>query len=194
LTGETKRDFYQSAILKDVREIVVNIREEKTYSKYQRTPPLLPNRVELLSTHDKSDHEINDIETDGFVKVICKILSFATLNDPHYGFIIRDKYGSDIYGVSTASLNITTSPHYKGEIVTAICSLHLPLSPGDYSICFGVANGACDLGVFEEYCLFIQDVAMIKIIQKSEKPRFGGLVNLNAKMDINKELNKQNIE
>jgi lipopolysaccharide transport system ATP-binding protein len=202
--GEPKDvvDFYQNMMLKKMHQGCneVNIKRGKNdlskNTKNNCRSGISTNQVEILSVNvfDKFDHEINYFETDGFVKVVSKILSFTTLNDPHYGFIIRDKYGLDVYGASTESLNITTTPQHKGEIITAICSLNLPLSPGDYSICIGVANGACDFGIFEEYCLFIQDVAMIKIIQNSKKTRFGGLVNLNAEMDILKEINKQNTE
>lgn len=203
-SGEPKDvvDFYQNMILKKMHqgENEINIKREKNdlskNIKNNFRSGISTNQVELLSVNifDKFDHEINCIESGGFVKVVSKIRSNTTLNDPHYGFVIRDKYGSDVYGASTESLNIATTPHYKGEVVTAVCSLHLPLSPGDFSISIGVANGACDFGIFEEYCLFMQDVIMIKIIQNNKKPSFGGLVNLNAKMDIFKALNKQNTE
>ena len=199
--GEPKTvvDFYQNLMLKKMHQgdIEVSIKRENddpsgNTNHYHRSG-ISTNQVEVLSVKilDEFDREISHIESGGFVKVVSKIRSNATLNDPHYGFCIRDKYGSEVYSASTESLNITTAPQHEGEIITAVCSLNLPVSPGDYSICIGVANGACGSGMFEEYCLFIQDVAMIKIIRNSKEPRFGGIVNLNAKMDILK-FNRQN--
>ena len=200
--GEPKEvvDFYQNMMLKKMHqgEVEVNVKKGKNDSsqnnKNSYRSGISTNQVEVLSVNifDKSNQEINYIESGDFVNVVSKILSFATLDDPHYGIIIRDKFGSEVYGASTESLSLITAPQYKGEIVTAIFSLYLPLSPGEYTICIGVANGACDFGIFEEYCLFIQDIAIIKIIQKHGKSRFGGLVNLNAKMDILKDNDKVN--
>jgi len=164
----------ESDVEKDASgDIEVNIkRRMMTHPEIRITITLgiSTNQVEVLSVKilDEFDREISHIESGGFVKIVNKIRSNATLNDPHYGFSIRDKYGSEVYSASTESLNITTAPQHEGEIITAVCSLNLPVSPGDYSICIGVANGACGSGMFEEYCLFIQDVAMIKIIRNSK--------------------------
>ncbi len=196
-SGEPKDvvDFYQNMILKkthqgDVPVEVCNSKKDpQTINKFDRSPGISTNQVELQSIriYDTSGREITSIESGDSIEVVSKILSRADLTDPHYGIIIRDRYGIEVYGVSTESLNLETSAHKEGEIVTMKCTVSLPVAPGDYSLSVGVANGKFLSGTFREYCLFLLDVIMIKVIHNSNNLKFAGIVNLHAKLEIFKE-------
>jgi lipopolysaccharide transport system ATP-binding protein len=192
--GEPKDvvDFYQNMILKKMHQgdVPVEIKKvKKDISKNEisdQSSGISTNQVELVSIDifDNFDRKISYIESGARVKIVGKILAHTDLKDPHYGIVIRNKLGSEVYGISTESMNIITSPHYNGKIITIICSLDLPLAPGDYAIGMGVGNGKISTGIFKEYCLFLLDVIMVKVIQNSSNVRFAGIVNLDGHLEI----------
>jgi lipopolysaccharide transport system ATP-binding protein len=188
-------DCYQNTILQKMHQgdVPVEINIDK------KNPILLENnksgygistnQVQLLSIKiiDNRGQETSSIKSGETVEIVSRILSRANLSDPHYGIIIRDKYGSEVYGVSTETLNLETLSHNEGKTVTMKCTVTLPLAPGDYSLCIGVGNGKFLPGIFREYCLLLLDVVMIKILQNSDNKRFGGIVDLNARIETFRE-------
>lgn len=192
--GEPKDvvDFYQNMILKKMHQgdVPVEINKvKKDISKNEipdQSSGISTNQVELVSIDifDNFDRKISYIESGKRIKIVGKILAHVDLKDPHYGIVIRNKFGSEVYGISTESLNIITSPHYNGKIITILCSLDLILAPGDYAIGVGVGNGKISPGIFKEYCLFLLDVIMVKVIQNSNNVRFAGIVNLDGHLEI----------
>lgn len=56
--------------------------------------------------------------------------------------------------------------------------IRLPLTPGNYGVCMGVASGGNNLSGFDQYVLNIINAEVLEITGHSDKPRFGGMVDL----------------
>jgi lipopolysaccharide transport system ATP-binding protein len=186
-------NLYQNMMLKKMHqgdsEVEILKKPEIIHDKngFHPSSGITTNQVKLVEVKffDKNQKEITAIESGESLLISCKIFAISSLNLPHYGIQIRDKNGLEIYGVSTESVGITTCPLLMNETITLNCSLRsLPLACGDYSITVGVSSGVCTNGIFMEYCLFSHDVALFKILQRGNKVTFGGMINLDAKLDI----------
>jgi lipopolysaccharide transport system ATP-binding protein len=54
------------------------------------------------------------------------------VENPGFGFMIRDPKGVDMFGISTGGLNYVLRPHRKGEILEGIVEVSMWLTNGDY--------------------------------------------------------------
>jgi len=62
------------------------------------------------------------------------------VEDPAFGFIIRDPRGMDLFGIGTGGLNYIIRPHRKGEILEGRVEVTMWLTNGEYFLSAGVAN------------------------------------------------------
>ena len=144
------------------------------------------DEVQLLdfSLRDENDKEVNYIVSEHVLKICFTVKSTKNLEEPHYGFILRNKYGLSAFGTNTYTMRQKTTPVDKNETVDVEFSFECNLISADYSISIGVGNKGYDRGTFEEYMLFHQDIDMIKVIENKDAICYEGYTNLKPNVEI----------
>ena len=192
--GEPKEiiNFYQNMILSKTHQGDIEFKQEKKKSfehkqkQNSNESHASTGEVELIdfSLKNEKDEEVNYITSEHILKICFKVKSSKYLDDPHYGFILRNKYGLSAFETNTYTMRQKTEPLKDGETVEIEFSFICNLSAADYSITLGVANRGFDRGSFEEYLLFMQDIEMIKVVENSDSIQYGGYTNLQPNIMI----------
>jgi ABC-type polysaccharide/polyol phosphate transport system ATPase subunit len=185
-------DLFLGIILKKMHqgesEVIIN-----KPSEAEKSIPFAPKQVassgdvEVVSFRilDGQDGEVSHITSEANVKIEYEIRSLKRMEDPHYGIAIKSNLGVSIFETNTYCMKIKTAPLGKGEIVKVRFAFKCNLSPGDYSICIGVANKGYDRGSFEEYSLVLHDAGILKVVVNREQIIYGGVYNIMPIVFIN---------
>jgi len=136
--------------------------------------------VELLefSIRDVNDREVNYVVSENVLRICFKIQAKKRLEDPHFGIILRDKFGVSAFETNTYGMHIRSKPLNMDDSVGVEFTFACNLAPADYSISIGVANKGYDRSSFKEYLLFMQDLEMLKIIENGDSIYYSGYTNL----------------
>jgi ABC-type polysaccharide/polyol phosphate transport system ATPase subunit len=182
-------DFYQGMILKkshlgDVEvklKKIERINKRNVQSHTTSTGEVVLVDFQLLN--DDGD-EISYIENEATLIVKFKIKSCKNLSDPHYGIIVRNKFGQSIFETNTYCMGISNTPLKKDKIISVMFKIKCNLAPADYSLSIGVANKGQGVGDFEEYLLLMHDVEQIKVIQNNSSILWGGIFNMDPEFSL----------
>lgn len=193
-------DYYQGRLLQKMHagEKNVSIQAVKAGAisdpsrSYQiGTGQVILEEVKLL---DADDREIEYIESEQLLK-ICVTLRFdAAFNDPHVGFILRNRLGQVIFGTNTYTSGLRLSPVEKGDSITVEFSFACTLSEGDYSISIGTANGGFNSGNFEEYLFLEHAVKIIRVVKNPGAIEYEGVVNLFPEITFKKSAPRRDVQ
>lgn len=193
--GEPKEivNFYKNIVLKKSHKGGLEFKQEKIKEQEDQkinSPANIGStgEVELLefSLRDVKNNEVDSIVSEDVLKICFTVKSCKYLEDPHYGIIIRNKFGLSAFEANTYTMRIETEPLNKDESINIEFSFECNLGVADYSISIGVTNKGYDLGAFEEYLLFYQDLEMIKVIQNSDAILYEGCTNLKPTVKLEK--------
>lgn len=88
-------------------------------------------KVDLLNT---SRHRVELVETGEQVLLRMYVLFHKAVEEPVFGFLIRNRHGIHLYGTNTDIQQAGIGPVQKGEIVEASFSFNCWLAPDSYSI------------------------------------------------------------
>ncbi len=185
--GEPKDiiNFYQNMILKKSHQGDLEFKQEKIKAEEKQVvgsskKQAATGEVEFIdiSLRDENGTEVNYIVSEHTLKICFTVKTLKYLEDPHYGFIIRNKFGVSAFETNTYTMGQKTKPLAEGESIEIVFSFECNLSAGDYSISIGVANKGFDRSSFEEYLLFLQDVEMLKVIENGDSIYYAGCTNL----------------
>lgn len=177
-------DLYQCKILKKVQkgeELISNFHQKET-----RNNSLSTGEVTLVSFSvlDENDNVVSYIESESKIKISFTIKSHKILEDPHYGFQLRNYLGISVFETNTYCMKLKNAPLNPGDEVTVTFELDVPLSYGDYAICIGVVNKGFNIGDFEECLLYELDVGTIKIIKRENAIVYVGTFNMNPTVRV----------
>jgi ABC-type polysaccharide/polyol phosphate transport system ATPase subunit len=141
---------------------------------------LTSKEVELLSfeLQNEKGEQIQHIESENRLNISFKIHTLKNLDDPHYGFSIRNYLGMSVFETNTYCMGIKNKPLLKGEIITATFGMNIPLSAGNYSISIGVMNRGYDAALFHEYLLYAIDIGSLKILKDDNSIIYAGVFNI----------------
>jgi|WetSurMetagenome_2_1015567.scaffolds.fasta_scaffold01392_8 ABC-type polysaccharide/polyol phosphate transport system ATPase subunit len=159
----------------------VSIDEFSTKKEKISTGDLQLLSIKFLNANDK---EISSIVSGELLKIVFEIASERELDDPHYGFIIRNNLGLSIYESNTLLLGVKTCTLSKDCHAKVIISWKVPLFPGDYSVSLGVANGGYNNNSFKEYLLNTYDIKIIKVLFKESHQTYSGIVDLKPDITV----------
>jgi lipopolysaccharide transport system ATP-binding protein len=199
-------DFYQGLLLKKMhrgeKEVVISgdaegksegsekegsvVREERSNSEVKpRAQSVHGYRtgtdeafVEEIKLLDKEDHEIESIVSEELLKIKVTVRFRKDLDDPHVGFILRNRLGVPIFGTNTFTAKQRLTPVRNGEALTVIFAFRCILFADDYNITIGIANRGYNVGDFEEYIFFEHHMKIIKVIKNTNSIEYEGMVNL----------------
>jgi lipopolysaccharide transport system ATP-binding protein len=87
---------------------------------------------------DASRRPIAMVETGQLVHVRVRVVFHEDLEDPVYGFVIRNRHGINLYGTNTKVQGIKPGLVKRGERVETTFSFNCWLAPDMYSISIAV--------------------------------------------------------
>src|SRR5687767_9606801 len=129
--------------------------------------------VELLDT---SGHPTEVVETGETLQCRVRVVFHAELDDPVFGFVIRNRHGIHLYGTNTKVQGIPTGRVRDGETLEVIFTFNCWLAPDSYSISIAVHDYAAVSFDWLDGALFFRVVSAIPI---------EGVANLNADITVN---------
>ena len=92
-------------------------------------------RVDLL---DASQRPVTMVETGQLVHLRVRVIFHEDLEDPVYGFIIRNRHGINLYGTNTKVQGIKPGLIRRGERVETTFTFNCSLAPDLYSVSIAV--------------------------------------------------------
>ncbi len=113
-------------------------------------------KVELL---DSSRHKVEIVETGEQLLLRMYVVFHKAVEEPVFGFLIRNRHGIHLYGTNTEIQHAGVGPVEAGEMVEASFSFNCWLAPDSYSI--AVAVHSVDAISFDwlDGALFFQTVS-----------------------------------
>jgi ABC-type polysaccharide/polyol phosphate transport system ATPase subunit len=129
-------------------------------------------RVDLL---DASRRPIAMVETGQLVHVRVRVVFHEDLEDPVYGFVIRNRHGINLYGTNTKVQGIKPGLVKRGERVETTFTFNCWLAPDLYSISIAVHSPASVSFDWMDGALYFRVFSEIAI---------EGVANLNARATI----------
>jgi len=182
-------DFYQNMILKKMHQgdVPVQVLVKKVEHEYPTNNSGISTcEVELVlfKICNEKEEEISYIESEQILKIIFEIKTSKNLSDPHYGIVIKNKFGISVFETNTYCMRMKNPPLKAHQIVKISFEMQCPLSAGDYSISVGVAEKGFNQGSFEEYLLIIQDIHMLKVLSNTQAITYAGIFNMKPYVTI----------
>jgi lipopolysaccharide transport system ATP-binding protein len=89
---------------------------------------------------DQQGNRVTFLTSGGKYRFFMYVLFHEDVEDPVFGFLIRDPKGTSIFGVDTRSANYVVRPHKRGEILEGIIEVTMWLTNGEYFLSAGIGN------------------------------------------------------
>ena len=132
--------------------------------------------VELLNS---ASQRVEVVETGESLRCRVRVRFHADLDDPVFGFVIRNRHGIHLYGTNTKVQGIPTGRVYSGETVEVTFAFDCWVAPDSYSIAIAVHSYAAVSFDWLDGALFFRVVSAIPI---------EGVANLNAAITVQREV------
>ena len=130
-------------------------------------------RVDLL---DASQQPVSIVETGQLVHLRVQVVFNEDIEDPVYGFIIRNRHGIHLYGTNTLVQGIRGGLSKRGARMETTFSFNCWVAPDLYSISIAVHSANAVSFDWLDGALFFRVISAIPI---------EGVANLNATVEIN---------
>ncbi len=182
-------DFYQNMMLQKMHvgdsPVRVQVKNSENTPKGNYSG-IATGDVDLVSFRicNEKGEEISYIESESTIRIICKIISRKTLEEPHYGLMIRNELGLSIFETNTYCMKTTTEKLSNGQTAEIHWTMNFPVYSGTYTFSIGVANKGFDLGSFDEYLLLIHDIGSIKVLKNSQSIFYFGIFNMKPMISV----------
>lgn len=189
MVGKPKEvvDFYQGLILKKSHagpsevQIDQRVRTDSDLHSDVSTGEVDVTSLRILNS---AGEDVDSIETDDTIVIRICVQSRRYLDDPHYGFIIRNSLGVSVSETNTYCMGVATQPLSPGEVAVVEFEMAVPLAPGHYAISVGVANRGWGYGNFEEYLHLMHDGVILTVMAKTDGIRFSGVFDIHPDVRI----------
>jgi hypothetical protein len=180
-------DTYTNNLLMKLHQGETELQKSSSIDEFStKKEKISTGDLKLLSLKilNATDQEISSIISGELIKIVFEIASERDLEDPHYGFIIRNNLGLSIYESNTLLLGVKTHTLSKDHPAKVTISWKVPLFPGDYSISLGVANDGYNKNSFKEYLLNTYDIKIIKILRKECHQTYSGIIDMKPDITV----------
>lgn len=137
---------------------------------------------------DQNDQPRRNFKSGDKIGISCVIEASETVEEPTVGFMIRDRFGNDIFGTNTLNLKQSTGSLKAGEQVEVNFQSQLFLGAGEYSITLAAHKGADHLE--DSYDWFDKLIAFQ--VTPKQGPFFTGVAALPASATISQEIRPLN--
>ena len=132
--------------------------------------------VELV---DDSGNSVKVVESGETLHCRTRVVFHADLENPVFGFFIRNRHGIHLYGTNTKVQGMSFGRVGRGEILEVTFSFKAWLAPDSYSISIAVHSYAAISFDWLDGALFFRVVSQIPI---------EGVANLNASIDVKPQI------
>ena len=189
MAGKPKEvvDFYQGLLLKKAHvgpsEVKIDQRGRADSALHS---DVSTGEVDVTSLRilNRAGEDVDSIETDDTITIRICVQSRRYLDDPHYGFIIRNSLGVSVSETNTYCMGVATQPLSAGEVAIVEFEMTVPLAPGHYAVSVGVANRGWGYGNFEEYLHLMHDGMILTVMAKTGGIRFSGVFDMHPAVRI----------
>ena len=106
------------------------------------------------------------------------------VDDPHFGFQVRDRFGQPLFMTTTHGLGARIGVLQPGDTRTIRFRFMPSIAPGEYTVTAGIANRGRFDGSFEEALVRHQDVAAFTVIEAANAKRWAGMINLKPTVEV----------
>ncbi|MBK1692012.1 ABC transporter ATP-binding protein [Ectothiorhodospira mobilis] len=180
-------DHYHALLLQKAHGGDTPVTVHRPGEETMDTPALAgTGEVELLAVRIRDDRgqTVAHITSEQRITVSIHLRARRSLDDPHYGFGLRNRFGQSVFETNTSCAGIATAPLAAGETVVIHWQLEANLAPGHYAITVGVANRAHSIGAFDETLLFVHDAALLEVGLNPDAIRYDGFYNMRPGIHI----------
>ena len=192
MAGKPKEvvDFYQGLLLKKAHvgpsEVKIDQRGRADSALHS---DVSTGEVDVTSLRilNRAGEDVDSAETDDTIVIRVCVQSRRYLDDPHYGFIIRNSLGVSVSETNTYCMGVATQPLSPGEVAVVEFEMAVPLAPGHYAVSVGVANRGWGYGNFEEYLHLMHDGMILTVMAKTDGIRFSGVFDMHPDVRIRQE-------
>jgi len=142
--------------------------------------------IELVNVRILSigGEEVSNILSEEDVIIEFSIRSMIPLEEPHFGFMIRNRLGQVIFETNTYCMGLKPILDNSQSIVTGQFIMNCPLSPGEYSISIGVSDKGYGIGQFEKYLYLVHDLLILKVMVSDKSIFYVGVFNMKPEFKI----------
>jgi len=128
--------------------------------------------------------EINTITSEENIILDLKFVANSPLQGPHFGFIVRNKYGQVIFETSSWWLGMKSLSVKANTIIHAQFFMNFPLISGDYSFSLGIADKELGQGVYKDYLLMIHDLTILHVLKNENAKGYSGIFNMKPTISL----------
>lgn len=177
--GETEAgvNYYNRLLSKDNQEIS-SAQKQSTVAQHFGNNKAHISAAEIYQT----DSHSQILSSGEQVTLKVAIQAKEDLDNVELGFLIRDRFGQDIYGTNTHHLNQTLS-FKAGEEITVFFTLTMMLAPGDYTLTLALHSGINHI----DECYFWRDNYLQFKIAGIKGHLFSGICSFPTQLKIQKE-------
>jgi lipopolysaccharide transport system ATP-binding protein len=108
------------------------------------------------------------------------------VDDPHFGFQVRDRLGQPLFMTTTHGLGVQVGRVGSGEARAIRFRFRPRIAAGEYTVTAGIANRGRFDGSFEESLVRHQDVASFTVLEPAGAIHWAGMINLHPTVDVAK--------
>jgi lipopolysaccharide transport system ATP-binding protein len=135
-------------------------------------------RLMEFEVYDKKGSHTISIVTGDCVTIKYKVRANIDLTDLYFGLSVRNNLGISLFNTNSYVLKQPPLSLKRNQLAEIIFEMRLPIFPGNYGFCMGVASGGNELAGFDRYLLNIINAEVIEVRGVNGLIRFGGMVDL----------------
>ncbi len=148
---------------------VVAPREEPPLSRYGDGTAT----IEEWGLFDAEGAKVTVIETGSPCRFYMRVRANVDLDDMHYGWVIRNRRGIEVYGIGSLAQGLKPIPLRAGEVVENRVDMTMWLAAEDYFVTLGTAHAD------GPKCDFMEDAVIFRVLGPTGIFT-SSIVNLNA--------------
>lgn len=99
-------------------------------------------QIEALELHDTAGNRRRSFRIGETATIIYRIRIDKPMDTPTVGFVIRDRFGADVFGTNTHHLGVPSRPVAAGSRLTVGFDVGLHVGCGTYSLSVSIHGGA----------------------------------------------------
>jgi lipopolysaccharide transport system ATP-binding protein len=158
--------------------------------------PALEGKTGSIRTENADCIAVNFVQADGSATYSLAADELAnltidfrikqSLDDPHVGFKIRNRFGVVLFETNTYCMRAPLGPVEAGSKLSVQFSFLLSLFPDEYTITIGLANGGYGEGAFREIITHLHEVSAFVVLPNPEAIMWAGIINLQPQLRFEK--------
>ncbi|RJQ27166.1 ABC transporter ATP-binding protein [Candidatus Parcubacteria bacterium] len=134
-------DYYNGMIAKKSKDEQIR-QVENDFGKITTRSGTGQARIVEVEMMDEEGRPARAYQVNDKAKIRCRIKFYDTINNPTFGFIIRDRMGNDVFGTNTHHMDLKGDSFVPGDEIEIVFTVELQIGYGNYSVCTAVHEGS----------------------------------------------------